>query len=415
MKIKNTDNKNANNTNNRSFITKIKKNIVIILSILAFSACLAGCSGEADSKYEAGLEQIEKGDYAGACKNFEESININSEKAEYYIGYGAALICMGDYEGAREQYQKVVTDTDNRIVRENNKRAYRGIALTYYNEGNYEQAKGYFELALKTKELENIDKDIMAYLADCELYLNNIDKSLSYLNKLIEEGGSGAAMSGYYLGRAKAHSILGNHSEAIADYQNAIKEKSGSYDAYMGLYFELKGTLDESGAAKVLEEAEAVAEKDDEDVFYYAVFKYFEGDYDKAAESFDKALEQGNDDAIFYKGRISQDNGDYEGAIALYSEYLIKKPGGKTAEYCNQLAGCLIELERYDEALDWLDQGIPMAAGEIKNKLVFNKIIVNEHLGKYEEAKNIAAEYLKENPDDTLQREYEFIKTRARN
>lgn len=119
------------------------------------------------------------------------------------------LINMGEYDSAREQFLSVIRDTDNKIVRENNKKAYRGIALSYYAEGTYDQAKAYLELALKNKELSSLNRDLNAYLAECEMYLGDYEKSLKTWNALIDDLGGKKKKSygAYYLGRAKLQAV----------------------------------------------------------------------------------------------------------------------------------------------------------------------------------------------------------------
>lgn len=390
----------------------IKKNTAIVMAGVCILSA-AGCGSGAGKKYDAGMEQFEAGKYEDACSSFSEAVAINPDKAEYYIAYGMALIGMAQYEEARTQFQNVVRNTDNKIVRENNKRAYRGIALTYYNEGNYGQAKGYLELALKTEELEELNQDLMAYMANCELLLNDYERAMGYWNKLIGQDAGKAEMSEYYLGRAKTQNTSGNFSGAIQDYQSAIENNSDNYQAYLGLYLTLASTMDESGAKEVLEQARKKAENDSDNIIYAAIFDYYAGDYKNAAAYFEEAKKQGNRDAVYYEGRISQDEGRYEDAMKLYDSYLEAKPIGSNAELCNQYAGCLMELKRYDEALEWLKKGVAMAAGGVRQQLMFNQVVAYERTGDFKSAKEVAAEYLKSYTDEDMQKEFAFIKTRC--
>lgn len=393
---------------------RYNKKLAVIMVAGVFITVFAGCGGKADKLYEEGLEQYNDEAYDDAISSFTSAIELNPDKAEYYIGYGMALVGNGEYEEARNKFQEIIRDTDNRIVRENNKRAYRGIAISYYNEGNYEQAKGYLELAMKTDGLEELDNDLMAYMANCELLLNNYDKSLDYWNKLIEAGEKSSIMSVYYTGRAKSQNVMGNNSGAIADYQSAIKEDDSNYEAYLGLYLTLLETMDENGAGEVLAEALDKIGDDEEDIIYSAIFHYYQGEYDTAETELDNAYELGHNQAVYYKGRIYQDKQDYEKAIECFNEYLTLNPGGKNAEFCNQLGGCLIEQERYEEAIEIINQGVAMAAGGVRQRLLYNQVITYEHLGDYETAGSIATEYIKEYSDDLMQKEYEYIKTRNR-
>ena len=236
---------------------------------------------------------------------------------------------------------------------------------------------------------------------------------MGYWNKLIGQDAGKAEMSEYYLGRAKTQNVSGNYSGAIQDYQSAIENNSDNYQAYLGLYLTLTSTMDESGAKEVLEQARKKAENDDDNIIYAAIFDYYAGDYKNAASYFEEAKKQGNRDAVYYEGKISQDEGRYEDAMKLYDSYLEAKPMGSNAELCNQYAGCLMELKRYDEALEWLKKGVAMAAGGVRQQLMFNQVVAYERTGDFKSAKEVAAEYLKSYTDEDMQKEFAFIKTRC--
>lgn len=388
------------------------------LSAVVIGVCtfISACNGSAGDHYDEGIKLFEAGDYTKAGEEFQAAMGKNPDMADYYIGYGMSLLGLGEYDKAREQFIYVVRDTDNKIVRENNKKAYRGIALTYYKSGVYDQAKAYFETALKNKELDELNDDITAYLANCEMYLSNYEGAVKYWDKLIESASdaSEADYAQYYLGRAKAETILGNQKSALKDYKNSINNDKYSYPAYIGLYLTLNETHDSKSAEKVIDEAMTLDDKNDQDSYYKSVLSFYKGDYTTAENGLKKAVDKEEYEAYYYLGQIKQVNKDYSGAIELYNLYLSKCPDGKSAEYCNQMAGCLVELERYEEAGDWLSQGISIAAGSVKQQLLFNHVFVCEKLGDYDTAKVKAQEYLDVYEDELMLHEFEFIKTRSR-
>lgn len=392
------------------------KTIIVAVFVCVLLPLTSGCSGSAGDSYDTGMELFETGKYSEACEAFQTAISKNSDMAEYYIGYGMSLLGMGEYDKAREQFISVMRDTDNKIVRENNKQATRGIALSYYKSGVYDQAKAYFETALKNKELEELNPDIKAYLANCEMFLNNYDGAVKYWNDLIDNNSkaSDRDYSQYYLGRAKAETIMGNFKPALEDFQHAIDKDEYCYPAYIGLYLALIESHDTEAATKVLDTSLALEEKNDNDSYYKAILTFYKGDYESAQKGLEAAVEKEQFEAYYYLGQIKQAQKDYSGAIELYNQYLAKCPGGKSAEYCNQMAGCLIELERYEEAGTWLSQGITIAAGSVRKQMMFNEVIVYEKNADYDTAKAKAQAYLEEFQDEKMLQEYEFIKTRSR-
>ncbi len=393
----------------------MKSNVKFIcMMCLSLAFCFTcGCFGKAESFYDNGNKQLAEGNYSEAAENFKKAIEINPDKAEYYINYGIALISMGEYDSAREQFVSVIRDTDNKIVRENNKKAYRGIALSHYAEGTYDQAKAYLELALKNKELKSLNRDLNAYLAECEMYLGNYEESLAVWDELISGlGGNKKSYSSYYLGRAKLHAVLGNTDKAREDYGKCVSLDSKCYAAYIGLYLMQTDEGNEAEAADTIAAAiEAYGDKEQDTMEYYTIL-YYNKDADAARVGFQTLYDVGQKEASYYLGRIAEDILDYESAASYYELYQTECPDRLSADYYNQYAGCLVELERYDEALEMITKGKQMAAGYVGRRILFNEVIIYEKLGNYETAEELAKSYLEKYKDEDMMNEYEYIKTR---
>lgn len=388
-----------------------RKTTVCAAVLIAFVICLSGCFGKADKLYKDGKAMYEEGRYDESIACFQKAIEESPDKAEYHIAYATALSAIGKYDEAREKFIEVIRDTDNKIVRENNKKAYLGIAMSYFQGGVYDQAKAYFEIALKNKELHSLDNDAKAYIAECEMYMADYEEALKYWNEIIEDDSKNTR---YFLGRAKVNTALLYTDEAKKDYQSAIDTDRHCYAAYIGLYLMLSESGSSEEASKILDTALELSEKDEDNIFYTSVFRYYKKDTDAALEGFNTALENGNNEALYYIGRINQDNGDIEEAVSDYEKYSETCPGSTGADFCNQYAGCLCELGRYEEAKDWIEKGVAGAAGSVRKKLMFNEIVIYEKLGDYKEAARCANEYLETYKDENMEQEYEYIKTRYR-
>lgn len=394
---------------NGGFKVGYRKVPVFAVMLFTIVVLAAGCTRKADKLYKDGLSLYDNGKYEEAMKCFEGAIDSNPDKAEYYIACGKSLTALGRYDEAREKFIDVIRDTDNKIVRENNKKAYMGIAMSYYQSGVYDQAKAYLEIALKNKELPSLDGDINAYIAECDMYLFDYDSALKKWNEIIGKKSKNAA---YYLGRAKVNTALGYSEDAQNDYRSAISEDKKCYSAYIGLYLMLSEEGNTEGASEIFNTALKLLEKDENSIFYKSVLYYYGGDADKALEGFNKALEAGNNEAYYYIGRINQDKNNYEEAVSDYEKYSENCPADISADYCNQYAGCLLELGRYDDAKEWISKGVLMAAGSVRQKLMFNEVVVYEKLGDYTTAEQKAKEYLEVYQDENMEEEYEYIKTR---
>ena len=395
--------------------TLVKRITVLLLLILAIFV-LTGCGSEAGKIYDRAVEYFEAGQYDEANIEFMRAIELDPEEEEYHIGYGMSLICVADYEKAREEFLGVIKDSDKKAAKKINKQAYRGIALSYYESGAYDQAKAYFNLALNTDVLSELDNDLIAYQANCEMFLNNYDGAAKEYTKLLDntKGMSKEEIASYYLGRANAYALLEKYDEAIEDYKEVIDKDKKCYSAYLGEYFALLNTGNTEAAGQVLDEALEIKVKSTEDKYYNAVFLFYKGEYDTASKLLDECVDEGYTKARFYIGRIYQEKGDYQAAIDMYQAYIGEYPTERNADFCNQLAGCYMAIDEYDKAIELLEEGCVSAGGTMKKQIMFNRVIAYEKTGKYKKAKTLAEEYLETYDDSEMIKEYEFIKTRYR-
>ena len=396
-------------------LRQLTKCMTICASVCA-AVLLAACGGGANELYEKSVSLYEQGSYGEARDVITEAIKSNPDKAEYYICYGMTLIGLADYDGAREQFMSVIRDNGSKITKENNKRAYRGIALTYYESGDYEQAKSYFDLAITTETLKDMDNDLKAYKADCDMYLGNYEEAVKLFTDLIENGkGIGDdEITGYYMSRAGAHMIPGDYMAALEDYKSAIDKNKYCYPAYIGGYLALVNTHDTNAANEMLDKGLALECRNNEDKYYNAVLNFYKGNDSEALQALSACRDEGVKEADYYIGMINQRQGKYEDAIGCYEKYAENVPSGRSAEFCNQLAGCYMELGEFENAKNLPEEGVGIAGGNMKQVLMKNRIAAYEKLGKYKKAKQYAEEYLNMYEDSEMLTEYEFIRTRYR-
>lgn len=380
------------------------------------AACVTGCGNPGSKEYKQAVSYMEEGSYNEAAELMKQAVSLDQGNKKYAVGYGNALTMMADYDNAREVFLGAVKNSGGKESKKVNKQAYRGIAMTYYESGIYDQAKAYFKLALDANVLSDMDNDLSAYYANCELMMNDYEGAAKSFSKLIDKNDKTKATvkAKYYIGRGNAYLMMENFATALEDYDNAISEDNDCYEAYLGRYFALMGTHDKDAADKTLDTALGIKDRGKDSDYYKAVFYFYKSEYEKSLELLQKSLDDGNKEAIYYIGRVYQAQNNINAAIDNYSTYLTAYPGRKNAEICNQMAGCYMAQEDYETAAVWLDDGIKVSGGSMKENLMYNRIIVYERLGDYKSAKELADQYLENYKNADITREYEFIKTRYR-
>lgn len=394
-----------------------RKNVVLILALFIVLAVFVGVkainSVMPDEDYEDAVKLFKTEQYDEACARVQLAIKKNGEKADYYILYGMSLIGCADYENARKQFLHVVQNKDNKLSREINKQAYRGIALTYYESGVYDQAKAYFQLSLDTDAFDEMDSDLKAYVAECEMYLGEYGEAVKSFSNLIDnKDGDKEAIISYYMGRANAYMITGEYLKAADDYEQALDRNKECYPAYVGKYLALYNTHDENAANEFLKNSIEMLQKKEKDYYYLAILEYYNNNYNTALDIFVDEKDNGNKEADYYIGLIKQSQGFYEKALSHYEEYIAAVPSGKTAEFCNQVGGCYMALEDYEQAAEYFETGALLSGGNLKQEVLRNRIIAYEKLGEYNKAAEYAEEYIEQYDDPEMITEYKFIQTR---
>lgn len=388
------------------------KYLVRAMLVTALAANMVGCSVNKNAKYyyKEGMEYFQKGDYDSAKENLETAIEKNSNKAEYYINYGFALIKTGDFEEAINQFQKVILDKDNRIVLENNKAAYRGIGIAYYEASDYENAIKAYEKALKIEASDNLDEDILSYKAESEENSGNYQEAIKTYTLLID---SDKASVNNYCSRAYSYGKIGEYDKATKDYDTAIKLNDKNYDAYFGKYFLLLEQGDQDSANDVLNNALKIKNKDNKNNYNIGKIYYYLEDYDTAKEELTTALED-EPAANFYLGEIAQQEKDYKQAITYYEAYCDGEASIKSGMVYNQLGVCYLKEGEYDKALTAFQTGVGLNDSQTIQALKFNEIVAYEKLIEFDKALEKINEYVKLYPEDeTALSELEFIKTRV--
>ena len=139
---------------------RLKSAAMVLLAVIL----LGGCSLESAGGYhKEGLEYLTSGSYDKAEATLAKALKLNGDRADYYIDYGMALIQLGRYEEAIQNFDRAILNKDNKIVNKNNKAAYRGKGIAYFKNHNYAKAIEQFDKALAVRELSDLNLDILYY------------------------------------------------------------------------------------------------------------------------------------------------------------------------------------------------------------------------------------------------------------
>lgn len=380
--------------------------------IIILTLGLAGCSNQGKSYYKAAVKSYNKGDYETAAESFAKAIEYKDDNADYYIDYGYCLIELQKYKEAESMFQKAILEKENSIVNKNNKKAYRGLGIMNYLDGNYESAIEDFNKAMEYTSLNEYDVDILSYMGTTNIQLGNYEEALADFTSVIEKDAKNRAA---LKSRGEVNYQLGNYEDSIADYTAAKEIDKEDYDVYFGLYQAYTALGDSTNAKEVLEQATSLPIKDDEDKFYLAKVHYYQGNNTQALEEFTVISEQDFVDSYLYMGDIYLESGDNTSAVSYYELYL-QQTQPKNASFYSKLSTCYLNVKSYSKALDAAQKGLSYAGSVDKKNLLRNEIIAYENLGDYETAYTKMQAFLSSYPEDEeAKREMEFLATRQGN
>lgn len=389
---------------------KIKGFIIGIL-VFGMIIILSGCSSNSAGKfYKEGLKNIDNGNYEEAASDFVKAINLNPNRAEYYIDYGMTLIMLNENKEAIQNFNKAILDKENAIVNKNNKLAYRGKGIAYYKSFQYKEAIEQFERALSIDVLSNLDMDILYYKGSAEEKAGFYEAAIKTYTLLIKLDSSNSKAYNY---RGFAYGKLDQIDKGLSDYDKAISIDKRNYDHYLGKYFLLYDADKKEEAYKALEEAASIRTETEEDKFNLAKVHFYMEEYNLAINEFSKAFENGFEESYYYLGNIYDKKEDYEEAVINYKKYIESEEISKTAAVYNQIGACLLKQGRYSEALSYIQIGLKYQEKNLEQPLKRNEIIAYEETGDFVTAYHLMTDYIEEYPEDKeAVKDYEFLKTR---
>ncbi|MDF2543229.1 MAG: hypothetical protein K0S47_2947 [Herbinix sp.] len=385
---------------------------LLAISILLFYMCiLSGCSS-AGTYYKNAKESFAEGNYEEAETKFLKAIEKNPNRADYYIEYGFTLLALNKEEEAITQFDKIYLDKDIPMVRENNKKAYRGKGIAYLKLQQYEKAMEQFDLALSIGELSELDLDILYYKGKTQEFLGLYEEALESYSTILTKDETQALV---LEARANIYRIIGDYKKSLDDYDKTLALNPKNFNLYFGKYFLLTEQEKEEEAKEVLEQAVKIDVITDVDQLNLAKLHYYIGDYEKANKEFEVMLQKGVALAQYFIGLIYEQQKDYANAIYQYENYINSDPENISATVYNQIGSCLLKTSDYKKALEYFEKGINCRDVVTMQKLKRNEIIAYEFLGKFPEALDKMLTYIENYPEDLeAVKEADFLRTRVK-
>ena len=386
--------------------TKLINAAIILLTI----TLLGGCKGSAGSFYKEGLQYFNSGNYDKANESFSKALELNGDRADYYIDYAMTLVQLGKYDEANQYFDRAILSKDNAIVNKNNKLAYRGKGIAFFKSHDYKEAISQFDKALAINELSDLNMDILYYKGNSQAKAGLYKEAAKTYTAILKENPSDAYV---YFSRAYAYRLLKDYEKSLADYDKAIKLDSKNYDYYFGKYFLLVETGETEKALAVLKMAAGIKGKTQEDNFNLAKVHYYMENYDNAVSEFSEAFRNGFTEAYYFLGSIYEQKEDYKNAVNNYSMYIKEGANITSASVYDRIAFCKMKLGEYGDALSYIQTGLKYNDITLSRSLKRNEVIAYENMGDFEKAYALMNEYMKAYPEDEkAQKESEFIKTR---
>ena len=148
-----------------TFLISLSLVSVLVVSLVApfVSSRISPAPGEADDYASLAMEAFEKGDYSGAISYWNQSIQLDSDNAYFYLGRGMTYFVLGDMTKAIEDLNRsILLDPGYAYV-------YYFRGMVYRSLGETEQAIADFLTCLMLNHDEETRQAVQGYLEELEV------------------------------------------------------------------------------------------------------------------------------------------------------------------------------------------------------------------------------------------------------
>lgn len=229
------------------------------------------------------LVYVSQGDYIHASENYKLAIEESPDDPFHYISNGQFYDNLGEFDVAIINYDKAIKLAPNSCA------AYNDRGVAYKGKGNLEQAVSDYNQAIK---VDNKCADAYYNRGKARVSEGNLDGAVADFTQLI----SIEQRYDAYINRGLAYRMKQQYTEALKDYNEAIKLSPQTPDAYLnrGMVYVFLNQPDQAFD----DFNRAIKVKNDYAGAYInrAGIYIKKGDLDNALSDFNKATEYGDED-----------------------------------------------------------------------------------------------------------------------
>lgn len=284
----------------------------------------------------------------------------------------------------------------------------QGIAAM--DEGRYEDAIGLFDDALGCSigKVTDLELDIDYYKGAAQFKNGQFEdaaNTYTYLIKYDEKN-----YKPYFL-RGSIYASEGEIGKAIKDYDAAVAIDEKNYLLYIQIYENLNSLGYKDQGLVYLNNALDVSDKSPEAKYYKGRVYYLLGQTEDAEKLLKEAIEKDVVEAKLYLARIYQDGGDYVSAQDLLEDYASSED--VTSDALGTLGDIELSSGNFESALNYYEAGLKLESIGNMPQLMKGKVAALEKLYRFDEAKDVLAQYLESYPsDEEASKELVFLQTR---
>lgn len=277
-----------------------------------------------------GLAHAKKGDFAAVITDCAAAIKLNPKLVGAYFIRGAAHASKGEHDKAIADFTRVLALDPSHALAYND----RGLALA--NKGEYEKAIADYNRALRRDP-----KLALAYMNRAIAYRlkGEHDKAIAEFTKMLRLSPKNVLA---YTNRGLAYLAKKDYDRAIADFTEALWIDPSCTEAYNRRVEAARLKTDAAKATEERRDRELAAREEKQRRqeratahFTRAQMHFDNGNFDKAVADYTEALKYDPKDAFTYyhRGLAHAANEDYDKALADYTEAVRLNPKLAVAYY----------------------------------------------------------------------------------
>ena len=288
-----------------------------------------------------------------------------------------------------------------------------GISLM--EQGNYRLARETFARAQQyentiTRRLstDSMEEDLYKYVAICDFRLGDLEEAASIYERLRRIHPKDPLLME---GQATVFAAQGQMEEAKKLFDTAIEIDSKNFEHVYTAALTLREYGDEEAGKQYFEKL--LSDHEPElDPLTRGQALCFLGRYQES-EKILSGIENPDMPTVFLLAGAKEYVGKHEEALKLLEEY--EEQIAEYPEMLNLKGTALCELGKYSEGLAYFEQALPKTQDgtTLQRSVLSNRIAALENLREFDRAKELAAQYSEQYPDDKrMNRENLFLQTR---